>query len=119
METAADSYVIACHKCLVPFDALQASWCSCLVTERSFVCASCGACFCKAPAAFKQRFWSGAPKAVWDKKLEEKREEFQPSRNPTPRDAVRPLVLLVEDERVIQLVAIRVMGLYHRFIEPD
>lgn len=40
------SYVVTCHKCQAPFDALQASWCTCLVTERSIECPSCGNCFC-------------------------------------------------------------------------
>jgi CheY-like chemotaxis protein len=102
-------YVVACHKCQVPFDAVQASWCSCLVTERTFACASCGTCFCKAPAGYKKKFWSGAPKAMWDRKLLERSEEFKPKANPAPGDAPRPLVLLVDDEKDIQRVAIRVI----------
>lgn len=109
MSASSDSYVVTCHKCRLPFDALQASWCSCLVTDRTFVCPSCGACFCKAAPAFKQKFWSGAPKALWDRKLEEKREEFQPPPNPTPANATRPLVLLVDDEKDILRVATRVI----------
>jgi CheY-like chemotaxis protein len=105
----ANGYVVGCHKCQVPFDALQASWCSCLVSERSFVCPSCGGCFCKAPAAYKQRFWSGAPKTMWDRKLAEKQELYTPPPNPSPLDAPRPLVLLVEDEKDIQRVAARVL----------
>ncbi len=102
-------YVVACHKCQVPFDALQASWCSCLVSERTFACASCGSCFCKAPAAYKKKFWSAAPKAMWDRKLRERNQEFEPAPNPAPSDAPRPLVLLVDDEKDIQRVAIRII----------
>lgn len=104
-----ESYVVACHKCQTPFDASQASSCSCLATERSLVCPSCGSCFCKAPTAYRQKFWSGAPKSVWDRKLDERREEFVPPANPAPGAVSRPLVLLVEDEKDIQRVAIRVI----------
>lgn len=102
-------YVVHCHKCQSPFDALQASFCSCLVNERTFACPSCGSCFCKAPVAYKSRFWAGAPKQMWERKLEEKREEFTPPPNPAPGEALRPLVLLVDDEKDIQRVAIRVI----------
>jgi len=105
----AESYVVSCHKCQTPFDAGQASWCSCLVTERTFVCPSCGTCFCKAPIGYRQKFWSGAPKSVWDRKLEERREEFVPPTNPAPESVSRPMVLLVEDEKDIQRIAIRVI----------
>ena len=102
-------YVVQCHKCRLPFDALQASFCSCLTGERSLACPSCGSCFCKAPLAYKSKFWSAAPKQVWDRKLEERREEFVPPPNPPPAEARRPLVLVVDDEKDIQRVAIRVI----------
>jgi CheY-like chemotaxis protein len=103
------SYVVQCHKCRLPFDALQASFCSCLVSERSLACPSCGACFCKAPLAYKSKLWSAAPKQLWDRKLEERREEFVPPPNPAPDAVTRPLVLVVDDEKDIQRVAVRVI----------
>ena len=103
------SYVVSCHKCQVPFDALQASFCSCIVGERSLACPSCGACFCKAPLAYKSRFWSAAPKLLWDRKLNERREEFVPPANPDPGQVTRPLVLVVDDEKDIQRIAVRVI----------
>jgi CheY-like chemotaxis protein len=106
-ETA--TYVVQCVKCGTPFDALQTSWCSCLVNERTFACPSCGGCFCKAPLAYKSKFWSSAPKPMWDRKLEERREQFDPPANPAPGDVQRPLVLLVDDEKDIQRIAIRVI----------
>lgn len=105
----AASYVIQCQKCQMPFDALQASWCSCLFNERTFACPGCGACFCRAPLAYKSKFWSSAPKQMWERKLEERREQFNPPPNPPPADAPRPLVLLVDDEKDIQRIAIRVI----------
>jgi DNA-binding response OmpR family regulator len=34
-----ETYSAACHNCQGEFDALDATWCSCLVTERTLVCA--------------------------------------------------------------------------------
>ena len=103
------TYAVNCHKCQAPFDALQASWCACVVTEPSLACPSCGSCFCKAAAAYKQKFWAGAPKQMWARKLEERNEAFSAPSNPAPYAATRPLVLLVDDERIIQRVAMRVI----------
>lgn len=103
------TYLVNCQSCHASFDAITAAWCSCLVTERTLACASCGGCFCKAPPAYKQRFWSNAPKALWDRKFEEHQAPFAPRPNPTPREAVRPLVLLVDDEPDIQRTASRVI----------
>lgn len=109
-ESGPETYVVACHSCRTTFDALQATWCSCLATERSLVCPSCLTCFCKAPPQYKQAFWRGAPKTLWDRKLEEHRQEFALPANPPPEEAVRPLVLLVDDEKDIQRVASRAIA---------
>jgi CheY-like chemotaxis protein len=106
---AEPAYDVECASCRASFDALEAPWCSCLVTERTLVCPTCLTCFCKAPAAYKQRFWSGAPKSLWDRKFAEHNEAFTPRANPTPEEAPRPLVLLVDDEPDIQRVASRVI----------
>jgi hypothetical protein len=37
----APAYTVTCHSCSGSFDALEATWCSCLVSERSLVCQSC------------------------------------------------------------------------------
>ena len=102
-------YDVECAGCRAAFDALEAPWCSCLVTERTLVCPHCLNCFCKAPAAYKQRFWSNAPKQLWDRKFAEHHEGFTPRPNPPPEAATRPLVLLVDDEPDILRVASRVI----------
>jgi CheY-like chemotaxis protein len=104
-----ETYSVACHNCQGEFDALDATWCSCLVTERTLVCPQCLQCFCKAPAAYKSRFWSSAPKGLWDRKFKEHNEDFQPPANPEPDAVSRPLVLVVDDEKDIQRVATRVI----------
>jgi CheY-like chemotaxis protein len=100
-------YRVNCHACRAPYDAFVAAWCSCLVTQRSLACPWCGACFCKAPAAYRQTFWSGAPKPLWDRNFEEHHCEFVPPPRPEPGDVRRPLVLVVDDERGILRVASR------------
>ncbi len=107
MDEARETYTVNCHGCQAAFDAFESTWCSCIVSERTLVCPSCLTCFCKAPPAYKQKFWSAAPKALWDRKFQEHHEEFVPRPNPDPSEVVRPLVLVVDDERDIQRVASR------------
>jgi CheY-like chemotaxis protein len=109
MSEPIETYEIPCHNCRAPFDALAAPWCSCLVTERTVVCPSCLTCFCKAAPAYKHQFWSGAPKVLWDAKWNEHNSEFETKPNPDPETALRPLVLVVDDERNIQRMAARVI----------
>jgi CheY-like chemotaxis protein len=103
----AASYDVTCHKCQASFDALLADWCHCLATERSVACPSCGSCFCKAPAGYVQKFWSGAPQEMRERKQKEKTQPFSVPNLPLPDELKRPLVLLVDDETIIQRVATR------------
>jgi len=76
------------------------------------VCPSCGACFCKGAAAYKQQFWREAPKAMWDRKFEEHSQRPGPIENPPVDQVKRPLVLLLDDEPSIQRVAsLAIVGL--------
>jgi CheY-like chemotaxis protein len=103
---ALKEFHVSCHNCGGQFDAAQASWCTCIVKQRSFACPYCLKCFCKAPAAYRQKFWADAPDHLWQRKAEEKRESVPPLNLPV--DSVkRPLVLVVDDEREIQAVVSR------------
>jgi CheY-like chemotaxis protein len=110
MSETPQTYNVTCFHCQGGFDALQTTWCSCLVTERTLVCSICFECFCKASPSYKQKFWSGAPKELWERKFKEHHETFEPPPNPAPADVERPLVLLVDDEKDIQRVAVKVIG---------
>jgi CheY-like chemotaxis protein len=101
------TYPVNCHSCRQSFDAMGAAWCSCLVSQRSLVCSACGACFCKAPPSYKQKFWSAAPKQMWERNFEEHHVAFTPRIQPSSGAVVRPLVLVVDDERDIQRIASR------------
>lgn len=94
----AETYRVSCWACHAEVDASAARWCDCVTAERTRVCSACGRCFCKAPRAYKQEFWSGAPKRLWDEKLALRRRAVALPANPLPGQAKHPLVLVCEDE---------------------
>jgi two-component system cell cycle response regulator DivK len=67
-------------------------------------------CFCKAPPAWKQKFWEGAPSGLWERSAAEHSGTFQPPVNPDPADVERPMVLVVDDDPNIQQMALRAVG---------
>jgi len=99
-------YVVQCAHCGNPFDAMEQPWCNCLTSQRTLVCPHCLQCFCKSPRTFKDGFWSNAPQELWQKKLSRSMEAFVPKAPPDPEAVRRPLVLVVEDEKEIQKVAV-------------
>ncbi len=103
--SSASSYYVDCATCGTLFNALSAPWCSCLATERTLVCSGCGKCFCQAPRAYRQKFWSEAPPALWEAKLKEHRRPAEPRANPPPESVSRPLLLIVDDEPGIRSMA--------------
>ncbi|MBV9495220.1 MAG: response regulator [Acidobacteria bacterium] len=107
-QSAKAEYLVTCHNCRAEFDAFESGWCSCLHKERTLTCPHCLSCFCQAPSAYKQKFWVGAPPELWNRKME---EHYAVDRfdNPPPESVARPLVLLVDDEKEIRAVAIRVI----------
>jgi CheY-like chemotaxis protein len=102
------SYYVDCASCGTSFNALSVPWCSCLATERTLVCSGCGKCFCQAPRAYRQKFWSEAPPALWEAKLKEHRRPAEPPSNPPPESVRRPLLLIVDDEAGIRRMAAKV-----------
>ena len=102
----AETYTVSCHNCRALFDALDTPWCNCLDARRSLICPSCLTCFCRAPAAYKQGFWERAPQALWDRAAEERPRDYAPPENPDPAEVRHPLVLVVDDEKEIQRLAL-------------
>jgi CheY-like chemotaxis protein len=107
-ELDSSTYTVICSTCKQPFDALKAVRCNCLTTERTILCPHCGECFCKAPDAFKNEFWLNAPRSLLNRKKEEQAEKFTYV-NPQPEQAIRPLVLVVDDDLEIQKIACRLI----------
>lgn len=102
-------YEIVCFNCRAPFNAIDADWCSCLAKERTLVCTNCLVCFCKAPPAYKEKFWVAAPPRLFERKTSEARKQGAALRpNLSPQDVKRPLVLAVEDDEEIQVIVQRV-----------
>lgn len=108
-ETISDTtpYPITCFNCQERFNVLEAEWCSCLVSERTFVCPACKKCFCKSKLQFKLSFWTDAPQSVWDRRIRDEKELDELEPNPTPDKVSRPLILIVDDEAPILRTAIR------------
>jgi CheY-like chemotaxis protein len=105
-----EQYEIRCYNCKAQFDAVQSVWCNCLVTQHSLVCPSCLTCFCKSPTSYKIKFWTSAPQILWDREIEDRKYDGMQIVNPDPADIIRPLVLLVDDERDIRRLAIRAIS---------
>ena len=101
----ATTHVVACFYCKALFDAFDAAWCNCLVSRRSFVCPGCKSCFCKAPQSYKQGFWEGAPRRLFDLAVEEHRPRRDVPENPGVEAVGHPLVLIVDDEKDILRIA--------------
>jgi CheY-like chemotaxis protein len=107
-ETGTDAgYAVSCFNCRAIFDALESSWCSCVVGRPTLVCPSCLSCFCRAPQSYKQGFWAAAPPVLWDRAQEAHLAAFQPPPNPEPAEVKRPLVLLADDDKDVQRAAYR------------
>ncbi|HET7435769.1 MAG TPA: response regulator, partial [Thermoanaerobaculia bacterium] len=64
-----DRYDVACFNCSQTFDAAHAEWCRCVGRDNTVVCSHCSGCFCKAPAAYKERFWMDAPPSLFERKM--------------------------------------------------
>lgn len=99
-----DAYEVCCFNCQNNFDATRADWCTCVGRDQTVVCSHCGGCFCKAPAAYKERFWMDAPPMLFERKMLGSKRHHGERANPTPADVKRPLILLVEDDENVQLI---------------
>lgn len=106
VEIAEETCLVNCYNCQNTLDATDAVWCTCLTSERTLVCPSCMQCFCRAPKAYKDKFWNDAPQSLWDLKIAEEKELFCKP-NPAPEFVNRPLILIVDDEPMIQGTAAR------------
>lgn len=101
-------HAVVCHSCSTTYDSMAARWCDCVSKQPTLVCPACERCFCAAFDTFKQSFWSRAPKALWDRRLE-LRSPLAAWKNPEPRDVKRPLVLIADDEPLIRSMLLRLV----------
>ncbi|HYO79645.1 MAG TPA: response regulator, partial [Thermoanaerobaculia bacterium] len=103
-RTRSDAYDVSCYNCQLLFDATRAEWCSCVGRDNTLVCEHCHGCFCKAPAAYRERFWIDAPPSLFERKMIGSKRNLNSANNPLPTDVKRPLILLVEDDENVQLI---------------
>jgi CheY-like chemotaxis protein len=103
-QPAPDAYEVCCHQCNAVFDAVKAEWCTCLGRDQTLACPECGSCFCKAAAAYKEKFWMDAPSSLFERKMIGSKRNVMLRTNPETADVKRPLILLVEDDENIQLI---------------
>ena len=99
-----ESYEVCCYNCQNNFDATRGEWCTCVGRDQTVVCTHCGGCFCKAPAAYKERFWMDAPPMLFERKMLGSKRHHGDKANPGPGQVKRPLILLVEDDENVQLI---------------
>ncbi len=114
-----EGYTVVCFTCRASFQADDADWCSCLTTRRTLICTNCLTCFCKAPPAYAEAFWSQAPPSLLARR-KAPAPRSPVARNPEPDEIVRPLVLSVEVDEEIQLIVQRVcINLGYGFIHAE
>lgn len=97
-------YEICCFTCNAMFDAASAAWCTDAGSDGTLVCPHCNHCFCKAPPAYRERFWIDAPPSLLERKLIGSTRTVAAKSNPQPADVKRPSILLVEDDENVQLI---------------
>lgn len=86
---ASDLYY--CFSCDAINRASQNRRCCCVGTENTLVCERCGRCFCDAPTNWKKNVWQSIGEGS-------AKENYQ-----------RPLILIIDDDRVIHSVVARVL----------
>ena len=102
-------FPINCYSCKVSFDAVEATFCSCITKSRTLLCPNCLKCFCNAPASYSQSFWATAPDSVWARRAEFRR---RPESASTGDDNFfgRPVILVIDDDRDVQTIALQVLS---------
>jgi CheY-like chemotaxis protein len=103
-EERPENYFISCYNCSVPYDALDAAWCSCIGGSQTVICPSCLRCFCRADRKYLDGFWTHAPQVVWDNKIKLEKEVRSYATHGT--EDHRPLVLVIDDEPLIRNMAV-------------
>ena len=83
-----------CFHCDAINRATQNAWCCCVGTENTLVCEKCGRCFCDAPNVWKKKVWAVIGTIVAHDKV----------------TYVRPIILIIDDDRVIHSVSARVLA---------
>jgi CheY-like chemotaxis protein len=105
---AVSDCAFACASCNAVNDSMTAEWCSCVSARNTLVCSACERCFCEAPAPWLTDFIKSPAGSAYLQR-EQKRKGIKSV--PAPQDVVRrPLILVIDDDRVVHLIADRVLA---------
>ena len=94
--------IYRCHWCEALNNAAELEWCLCATTRPSLVCRACKRCFCAAPDDFKRKFWSLASADLIAHQWQAAHKSSPQSA--TPQTLTRPVILVVDDSKVIHTV---------------
>ena len=106
-NASTDHFEIDCFHCKSRYDIFQTTWCSCIARQSSTICPSCLKCFCAVPQDYQNKFWKDAPLPIVKRRLEQLRKDLAKEFPNTPPaiGGVAPLVLIVDDSRLIRSAA--------------
>jgi len=102
-------YWVECPSCARTYDAVAAKTCQCLTSVPSPCCLHCGACLCGQPREALRAFWSGAPAALWGRRLESRWKREIGARQREQSATRRPLILVADDDATTARVARRIL----------
>jgi CheY-like chemotaxis protein len=115
------AFIVPCTNCLKMYDAMNAQWCDCIGDDQTLRCPHCGRCFCRAATQYKTEFLRMAPKALYEQRRTRSAGpagRFAKIVDDPPADIVRPMVLVVDDSRIVRLTTMRIVhGLGYGAIE--
>jgi CheY-like chemotaxis protein len=103
--------VYRCHSCAAMNVAADSDWCLCTGVERTLMCSKCGRCFCDAPAAWKRDFWRDASTVLIERRKGIVEEILPPQ--VVEAHPARPVILLIDDDKVVHVVVPRVLAGFH------
>jgi CheY-like chemotaxis protein len=96
-----------CQHCQGLNDSSTATLCSCITAEPTLSCTSCGKCFCGSPAAWRGQFTASPASAAYLERSHSQREAAPRVTAPVGKGKV--IVLVVDDDRLVRLIATRAL----------
>jgi CheY-like chemotaxis protein len=97
-----------CPLCKGFNDSDAAVFCSCVTAEPTLVCSRCGKCFCAAPAAWRAQFAASAASDAYYRRAHSDRRAA-PRMVALPATRGKRVVLIVDDDKVVRLIATRAL----------
>lgn len=108
-EELGQEHWVRCPHCAKAHDATRSLWCNCLTDNPTVVCPHCHRCFCGEDPSARVRFWQLAPPAMWARRLRGLSNEIPEPPVELGNPVRRPLVLLVDDEKLTRQIAFKVL----------